>query len=174
MWPSLRQSAPEVRLEIAGRNPPEWISTWAQSDPQVTLTASPEDIRPYIDRAAVFVCPITEGGGTRLKLLDAMAMGKAIVTTSIGCEGLRVIPDRDLLVADSPAEFNAAIFRLFEKLDVRQKMKQAARELVVREYSWNRVGDQLENAYRCSTGGPCNSSSGKMTDAVAPLSSVIT
>ncbi len=106
MWPGLRHSAPGVRLEIAGRNPRSWLTDWAQSDPQVGLTASPEDIRPCIDRAAVFVCPIMEGGGTRLKLLDAMAMGKAIVTTSIGCEGLRVMPGSDLLIADGPADFN--------------------------------------------------------------------
>ncbi|MGE0406864.1 MAG: glycosyltransferase family 4 protein [Candidatus Korobacteraceae bacterium] len=152
IWPELRRTVSDIRLEMAGRNPAEWMTKWAEEDSRVTLTPNPEDIRPSMDRGAVFLCPIVDGGGTRLKLLDAMAMGKAIVTTSIGCEGLRAVPGRELMVADSPADFSAAVLRLLRDEPLRWKLQQAAREFVVQEYSWNRIGEQLEEAYQEAIG----------------------
>ncbi len=88
IWPSLKRASPDVQCILAGRTPVREIVDWGATDPSITLVPSPADIRPWIARGAVFICPIVDGGGTRLKLLDAMSSGKAIVSTKVGAEGL--------------------------------------------------------------------------------------
>jgi len=92
--------------------------------------------------------PLRVGGGTRLKVLDAMAMGKAMVSTSIGCEGLEVRPDEHLLVADSPEQFADKTVKLLRDPSRRGTLGRSARELVERRYSWRMIGGQLLEAYR--------------------------
>jgi glycosyltransferase involved in cell wall biosynthesis len=116
----------------------------------ITVVPNPEDIRSWLGRGSVFVCPILDGGGTRLKILDAMAMAKPIVSTTIGSEGLRVTDGENILVADSPQEFAGKVKLLLENGDLRQKLGRAARTFVEREYSWERIGGQLQQAYRCA------------------------
>jgi glycosyltransferase involved in cell wall biosynthesis len=98
----------------------------------------------------ICVCPILEGGGTRLKILDAMAMGKPVVSTTIGCEGLRVTNGENILVADTPEEFADKVKLLLETEELQRKLGRAARALVEGEYSWERIGRQLQQAYRCA------------------------
>jgi len=117
---------------------------WPQEDPSITVVPNPEDMRPWIARAGVCVCPILEGGGTRLKVLDAMAMGKPVVSTTIGCEGLRVTH------WDTAKDFTAGLIQLFEREDLRRGLGTAGRSLVEREYCWERIGQQLRQAYRCA------------------------
>jgi len=105
-------------------------------------------MRPWLARAEVCVCPITEGGGTRLKILDAMAMGKPVVSTTIGCEGLRVRPGENIVVADTPGEFAAGLVQLFESEDLRRRIGASGRALVEREYCWERIAEHLQEACR--------------------------
>ncbi|MGE5112084.1 MAG: glycosyltransferase family 4 protein [Acidobacteriaceae bacterium] len=152
VWPILKRDYPGIRLYVAGMSPPRWIFDWAAKDGSAEVIASPEDIRPWIHRAAVFVCPIQDGGGTKLKILDALAMGKAVVSTTFAREGLRLVTGEHLLVADSPANFAEATGRLLSDTSLRRKISRAGRQFIETEYSWPSIGRQLTYAYRQAIG----------------------
>jgi glycosyltransferase involved in cell wall biosynthesis len=150
IWPLLKSKFPIIRLYLAGQNPGQWLVQRTLEDPNIQLVISPPDMRPWLARAAVFICPIIDGGGTRLKLLDAMAMGKPIVSTSIGCEGLRVKHGENILIADTAREFAGEICRLMENEELRRRIGAAGRALVEALYSWPTIGARLQEAYRCA------------------------
>ncbi|MCL6566457.1 MAG: glycosyltransferase family 4 protein [Acidobacteriia bacterium] len=155
IWPRIEQQWPGARLYLAGKTPPQFLLAWAQRKPNITVVANPPDIRPWMARAAVFICPIRDGGGTRLKILDAMAQGKAVVSTSLGCEGLDVTDGKNILIADDPESMAAAVVRLWSDDALRRQIVCAGRELVERRYSWHRIGEDLHCAYRCAETGLC-------------------
>jgi len=146
-WPILKQRRPGIRFIVAGQYPPEFLVKWAEADPQIEFVPNPPDIRPYIACGAVYVCPIRDGGGSRLKLLDAMAMGKAIVSMSVGAEGLRYKAGEHMMIADRPQDFAEAVIRLLEDRDMRVRLGVAARQQAVDEYSWPVIGKHLAEAY---------------------------
>jgi len=150
IWPLIKRQRPEVRLYVAGQKPPQWVISWARRDPNITLVANPEDIRPWVARAAVFVCPIVDGGGTRLKILDALAMAKAVVSTTVGCEGLRVSHGENILLAEDPEGFTEAVVRVLGNCALRTNIGTSGRALVEQNYSWDVVGAGLDQAYRCA------------------------
>ncbi len=158
IWPLIKSRAPQTRFYLAGMKPPEWLRRWCDSDPQIVLTPDPEDIRPCIARGAVFICPITDGGGTRLKILDALAMGKAVVSTRVGCEGLRTVDGKHVLLADTAEEFAGAVMALLTDDRLRSALSTAGRDLVAGEYSWDFIATQLERAYACHGEAECGSS----------------
>ena len=151
VWPLITRKLPEARLYLAGQTPPRWVTDLGKADPRIIVVSSPMDIRPWIARAAVFVCPILDGGGTKLKILDALAMGKAVVSTSIGCEGIRVRPGENILVADSAPDMADAILEVLSDNNLRAKLGSAGRSLVERAYTWDVIGAHLEQAYRSAT-----------------------
>jgi glycosyltransferase involved in cell wall biosynthesis len=148
VWPLIRNQVPEVRFFVVGQDPPKELLELAARDPQIVVTGYVNDVRPLVWDATVYVVPLRVGGGTRLKVLDAMAMGKAMVSTSIGCEGLEVRPDEHLLVADSPEQFADKTVKLLCDPNRRSTLGRNARELVERRYSWRMIGGQLLEAYR--------------------------
>jgi glycosyltransferase involved in cell wall biosynthesis len=150
VWPNVKEQFPDARLYLAGKNPPDRVLAWSNADSSIVVIPNPEDMRPWLARASISVCPILEGGGTRLKILDALAMGKPVVSTTIGCEGLRVTHGKDILVADTAEDFAAQIALLFENDGLRLLMANAGRQLVEQQYSWEVIGRQLEDAYRCA------------------------
>lgn len=166
IWPLLQQLSPGIRFIVSGQYPPESLATWLRADPKIEFVPNPEDIRPMIARGAVYVCPILDGGGSRLKLLDAMAMGKAIVSTSIGAEGLRYTNGKHLLLADRPEEFAAAVMGLLQDGERRRKLAMEARRQAMSEYSWQCIGGCLEDAY-CRAQQTFGDVGGKTKAAVA-------
>jgi sugar transferase (PEP-CTERM/EpsH1 system associated) len=155
VWPIIRQRYPNALLCLAGQNPPAWLAKLAE-DSHIRLVSNPADIRPVVARASVFICPIRDGGGTRLKILDAMAMGKPVVSTRVGCEGLEVVHGQHILIANEPAAFAQEIFRLFEDATLKQSIAEGGRALAVARYSWEQIARDLEEAYRCAAqGGAC-------------------
>ena len=147
IWPLIRNQVPDVRFFAVGQDPPKELLELAARDPQIVVTGYVNDVRPLVRDASVYVVPLRVGGGTRLKVLDAMAMGKAMVSTSIGCEGLDVLPDKHLLVADSLEQFSDKTVKLLLDPSRRNTLGCAARELVEQRYSWRMIGGQLLNAY---------------------------
>ena len=141
--PFIRQGVPEVSLTIVGRNPSQRLRDLAAGIANVHLTGWVEDIRPFLSQAAVCVVPLRIGGGTRLKIFEAMSMEKAIVSTTIGAEGLPVRPEEHLLIADEPVEFAKSTLALLRDVERRRSMGISARELVVRNYSWRMVAKQF-------------------------------
>jgi polysaccharide biosynthesis protein PslH len=142
--PRVRLHLPNVALLVVGRRPSPRLLKLATMTPGVEVTGSVEDIRPYVQRGSVYVVPLRVGSGTRLKIFEAMAMGKAVVSTSVGAEGLPVRPEQNILIADTPDEFANAVVRLIADRNLRIELGRAARELVVQKHSWGSVAQHFE------------------------------
>jgi glycosyltransferase involved in cell wall biosynthesis len=145
VWPLVRERCPRAELTIAGRSYAADARRLRRSG--VTLTGEVPDVRPYLERAAVVAVPVRIGGGTRLKVVEGLSMGKAMVSTSLGCEGVAVRNGEHLLIRDRAAEFAGAIAELFEDDPLRRDLGRAGRRLVEREYSWDLAGERLEALY---------------------------
>ena len=107
-----------------------------------------DDIRPFLDKAAIYLCPIMDGGGTKLKILDALSMNKALVAHKIACEGINVEDGKNVLLAQSVDEYICAINRLINDAALRRTMGQEARKLIEKEYSYEVIGQNLSALYK--------------------------
>lgn len=145
IYPYIKAQRPDVRLLIVGRDPAPEVQALA-SDPNVTVTGRVPDVRPYFERASVFVVPLRAGGGTRLKILEAFAARVPVVSTSLGCEGLDVSDGRHLLIADTPQAFAQQTLRLLADADMRVQLTEAGYELARTVYDYPVVVKSLESA----------------------------
>jgi glycosyltransferase involved in cell wall biosynthesis len=143
--PLIRVDEPDVRLSIVGRAPTPAVRLLA-SEPGIHVTGRVDDVRPYMNEAAVYVVPLRIGGGTRLKIFEAMSMGKAVVSTTVGAEGLPVTNGEHLLLADEPRTLARAVVDLLRDTGRRTQLATAARALVVERYDWSAVAGSLESA----------------------------
>ena len=141
-WPLILEQVPGVTWQIVGRKPPPEVQRLAEL-PGVTVTGFVPDVQPYLARSAVAIAPLQIGSGTRLKILEAFAMQKAVVSTSMGCEGLSVESGKHLLVADQPEAFAQAVVELLGDPSMRIALGSAGRALIEAEYSWEQCGAQL-------------------------------
>jgi polysaccharide biosynthesis protein PslH len=137
--PSIRAQVPGVSLSVIGRKPSRRLQELAARESRIQLTGWVEDVRPHLARGAVCVVPLRIGGGTRLKIFEAMAMGKAVVSTSIGAEGLPVRDDENILIRDEPSAFANAAVSLLKDPARRARLGRKARALVEENYSWRQV-----------------------------------
>jgi sugar transferase (PEP-CTERM/EpsH1 system associated) len=143
--PRIRADEPETTLTIVGRAPTPAVRRLA-ADTGVIVTGRVDDVRPAMRDSAVYVVPLRIGGGTRLKIFEAMAMGKAVVSTTVGAEGLPVENGEHLLIADEPHLFARSVVRLFRDVERRRALEAAARALVVERYDWAAVSQSLDAA----------------------------
>jgi len=143
--PRIRSAEPDSTLTIVGRSPTPAVKKLAAIH-GVDVTGRVDDVRPHIARAAVYVVPLRIGGGTRLKIFEAMAMGKAVVSTAVGAEGLPVTAGRDIVIVDEPARFAQAVVHLIRDTSSRREIENAARRLVVDRYDWSAVASDFEGA----------------------------
>ncbi|MFN2400639.1 MAG: glycosyltransferase [Gemmatimonadaceae bacterium] len=143
VFPRVKLAVPDVSLAIVGRNPSPRVLSLAQRDPAVTVTGRVADVRPYISQAAVFVVPLRVGGGTRLKIFEAMAMGKAVVSTTIGAEGLPVTGGENILLADEPGTQADAIVELLRDPARAARLGRRAATDVRTSFGWDRVADNF-------------------------------
>ena len=140
--PRIRRLRPSATLLVVGQGAPEAVRRL--DGPEVRIVGAVPDVRPYVGRAAVAAVPLRMGGGTRLKVLEGLAMGKALVSTALGCEGIDVEDGRHLLIADQPEAFARAVVRLMEDAQLRRRLGAAGRELVERRYGWEAAGAELD------------------------------
>jgi sugar transferase (PEP-CTERM/EpsH1 system associated) len=143
--PRIRQSEPEATLSIVGRAPTPAVKKLADI-PGVEVTGRVDDVRPHIARGAIYIVPLRIGGGTRLKIFEAMSMARAVVSTTVGAEGLPVTNGRDIDIADEPSRFAHAVVHLMRDAEARRGMEEAARRLVVERYDWSAVASDFERA----------------------------
>jgi sugar transferase (PEP-CTERM/EpsH1 system associated) len=143
IWPRVRERVPGASLDIVGADPPPEATELARDDPRVRVPGFVDDVRPYLDGAEVYVCPITDGGGTKLKVLDALAMGKAIVAHPIACEGIEVRDGESVVMAATPDKFVAHIAGLLEDPAGRRAIGAAGRRLVEERYSYATIGRRM-------------------------------
>ena len=146
VWPRILAEVPEARGYIVGKNPDRRLAALAD-DPSVIVTGHVPNIQPYFGGADVYVVPLRIGGGTRLKVLEAMAAGLPIVTTSLGAEGIDLTPNVHAWVADRPADFAAAVVTLLGDAVRAQALGTAARQFVAEHYAWPRIIPRLEAVY---------------------------
>jgi glycosyltransferase involved in cell wall biosynthesis len=148
VWPLVRGQLPDAQLDIAGRDPPPSV-VGLDAREGITVVGPVPEMAPYFARAHAVVVPILTGAGIRVKIVEAMAAGRAVVTTSLGWEGLpHVHPDRHFLVADDPRGFAAAAVRLLQEPNTRHRIAAEARSLAERHYDWRGLGDQHEAVLR--------------------------
>jgi len=143
--PRIRQVEPDATLSIIGRAPTPAVTRLAL-DAGIEVTGRVDDVRPHIAAGAVYVVPLRIGGGTRLKIFEAMSMGKAVVSTTVGAEGLPVTPGRNILLADEPARFAQAVVHMIRDVDARRSLEIEARRIVVERYDWSAVAEDFEDA----------------------------
>lgn len=141
-WPSIHQQLPFATWQIVGKNAPLQIQKLAQL-PGVSVTGTVPQVLPYLAAAQVAIVPILIGSGTRLKILEAFAMHKAVVSTSVGCEGLAVESGKSLMIADQPELFACEVVALLKDSEKRNALGNAGRSLVEATYSWEHCCDPL-------------------------------
>ncbi len=141
-WPHIKANIPDATWQIVGKHPQPEVVKLAFL-PGVEVTGTVPDTRPYLASASVAIAPLYIGSGTRLKILEAFAMQKAVVSTHLGCEGLTVDTNRHLLIEDEPAAFAEAVIHLLRQQQHRRELGEAGRALVELIYSWDRCGQPL-------------------------------
>jgi glycosyltransferase involved in cell wall biosynthesis len=142
--PLIRQVRPDTTLAIVGRTPPPKIAQLAAADPRIQVTGTVPDIRPYLWSSAVAIVPLRIGGGTRLKIYEAMAAQIPVVSTTIGAEGLSVNPPQDIRLADTPDHFASHCLELLTTPEIRAGLSRAAWEMVNSHFSWEQVARAFE------------------------------
>jgi glycosyltransferase involved in cell wall biosynthesis len=147
MWSAIRSSVPEARLHLVGKNSSEDRRRY-EAIAAVQCHGYVPDVRPHLAAASCSIVPIRVGGGTRLKILDAWAMGTPVVSTSVGCEGLDARDGINILIRDDPSEFVRAVIEVLRDASLRAKLRQKGRETAELRYSWQVIGDTIIAAYR--------------------------
>jgi polysaccharide biosynthesis protein PslH len=146
IWPLIRIERPDTQFFIVGRSPGPHVEALS-AVPGITVTGAVDDPRPYVARATVYVVPMRMGGGVRLKVLQAMAMERAVVATPVGAEGVTAGNGTDLLIAASPQAFAQATLALLSDPTRRAAMGRAAREKVKATYDWSVILPTLDRVY---------------------------
>jgi len=146
VYPLIRQAVPYVSFVVVGRDPSPRFRAIAAKAPAVEVTGAVPDVRPYLSQAEVVVVPLRVGGGTRIKIPEAMAMAKAVVSTPIGAEGLPFQDGKQIRLAEQPLDFADAIIQLLRKASLRKAIESAARKEVVANHGWETVVDKVEEA----------------------------
>lgn len=144
IYPLIKRDRPQANFWIVGGEPSGKLKLLTKNDKSVIITGFVEDVRPYIGEACVYVVPLRIGSGTRLKILEALSMQKAVVSTSVGCEGLDVENNKHLLIRDNPEEFAEAVVQLLGDGDRRINLGENGRRLVEERYDWNVVFGRLD------------------------------
>jgi len=147
VWPGLRGRHSELIFTIVGRDPAPEVRALA-THPGIEVTGTVDDVRPSYRDALAAVVPLKTGGGSRLKILEAMAAGVPVVSTTLGAEGLDVHDGKDILMADTNEQMAEKIVSLIESEELRQRLRAAGRALVSERYDWSRLGASLFEVYQ--------------------------
>jgi glycosyltransferase involved in cell wall biosynthesis len=143
IWPKVRQSCPKARLRIIGKAAATGVPELAH-EPGVDIREPAGEIAAELESVTIMAVPLRIGAGTRIKILEALAAGKAVVSTSVGCEGLDLVNDKHLLVCDEPDEFAARIVGLLRDRSLRQRLAANGRQIVEERYTWPLAVDRLD------------------------------
>lgn len=146
VWPGISRKHPGLRFFIVGRNPPEAVRALACDS--ILVTGSVADVKPFYRDAVATVVPLRVGGGTRLKILEAMAAGVPVVSTSLGAEGIEAEPGKHLIIADTGEQLSSALTHLLSDAGLQNEIACAGRALVASKYDWNLLGDELFALHR--------------------------
>ena len=143
--PHIRQRRDDIQTWIVGRNPLPEVKA-LQTD-HIHVTGFVDDVVPYYERSTVSVVPLRAGSGIRLKILESMALGRPVVSTTLGCEGIDAVDREHILIADTPEQFSEKTLELLENRALYQRIVSNARRLVVNHYDWDAIADRLMDVY---------------------------
>ncbi|HWF87885.1 MAG TPA: glycosyltransferase [Pyrinomonadaceae bacterium] len=143
IMPLIKSKVPDVKLTVVGRNPAPALVDLSKEDPSLIVTGRVDDVRPYMENAAAYIVPLRIGGGTRLKIFEAMAMEKPLISTTIGAEGLPLTNGVELLLADEPATFAAAVVRVLTDEAYAKELGQRAAVVVRENFGWQSVTERF-------------------------------
>jgi glycosyltransferase involved in cell wall biosynthesis len=143
IWPAIKSILPDIKFYIVGQSPPPEVETLSQEG-NITITGRVADVRPYLRKSGVFICPVRLGGGFRGKILEAMAMGRPVVSTSLGAQGIPASHGENILIADKPDEFARLVVDLMENQPLMEKVSTNARRLMEERYAWEKGVKVLE------------------------------
>lgn len=147
VYPLVKREVPEVNFAVVGARPPATVRQLSEHDSSIAVTGYVEDPRPYLEQTAALIVPVRAGGGMRVKILEALARGLPIVSTTIGYEGIDLTPGEHLLVGDTPADFAAALVRILRDPGLGQRLAATGRRLAEERYDWRVVNPRVEAAY---------------------------
>ena len=147
VWPRLSQEIPDVTMTVVGRSPAPWMAELQNVYPNLKVTGFVDDVRPYFDAAFLYVCPIRDGGGTKLKVLDALAMKKTLISHSIACEGIDVVENESVVFAETADEYINQIKSLFDNRERALMIAENGYKVVSEKYDFVKVGERLSSAY---------------------------
>jgi sugar transferase (PEP-CTERM/EpsH1 system associated) len=145
VWPEISRKYPSLKFNIVGRSPGRSIQSLASD--KIRVTGTVDDVRPFYADALAVVVPLRVGGGTRLKILEAMAMGVPVISTTLGAEGVAAKHGQEILLADSVQEMLRALERITTDMQFRNDLAARARELVEQNYDWSSIGHRLQTVY---------------------------
>lgn len=147
LWHVIKREVPEISIEVIGANPPADVVKFSQSNPGFEVRGFVDDIRPHMQSAAIYVCPINDGGGTKLKLLDAFSSGKAVIADPIACEGLNITDGKNVLLASTITEYVDKIKYLLANREMIKYIGENARSHVENHFSFDSIGESLSQHF---------------------------
>jgi glycosyltransferase involved in cell wall biosynthesis len=147
IFPKVREAEPSARLSLVGRNPPDWLESLIQGRPGVSLHANVPDVRPYLARCGILAVPLRIGGGSRLKILEALACETPVVSTRIGAEGLHLQSGQDLQVTEGIEDMAGSLIRFIRNPQAAQAQARSGRRCVLERYDWDILTEKLEQAW---------------------------
>ena len=144
--PLIERQIPNVKLLVVGKHPTSEILKLGKRM-NVYVTGYVRDIIPYYNKVSVSIIPLRAGGGTRLKILESMALGRPVVTTRVGAEGLYVVDQKNIIIADAPSKFAEGVIRLLQDKNFSKEISRNARQAVVSNYDWPTISQKLVALY---------------------------
>ena len=156
IFPAVRATEPGTRLRLVGRKPPQALVQRAREVPGVELHADVPDVRPFLATSSVMVVPLRIGGGSRLKILEAMAAGLPVISTSVGAEGLNLVAGEHFIAADDPEHIAVELVMCILHPQAAHAMARRSRSFVLERYDWDTLADQLEHVWLASCDGPAD------------------
>lgn len=148
IYGKIKKQIPTLKFTVVGRNPSPRLTRELQKYPEITVTGWVDDVRPFVARHTLSIIPMRVGGGTRIKVYEAMAMGKVVVSTHVGTEGLPVTSGENVVLEDSAEEFANAVVRLLRDTETRERIEKAARVFVETHASWTTVAEHFSGICR--------------------------
>jgi len=148
VWPELKRQIPDISMHVVGENPPQYLIDLAKRDSNYHVYGFVDDVKSLFYKSGIYVCPISDGGGTKLKILDALAMGKPIVANKIACEGIDVTDRTNVLFAETPDEYINNIIELINDSLLRKKLSENSRKLILEKYSYEVIGKELLELFK--------------------------
>ena len=147
VWPELVKQIPGISMTVIGKNPPAWMLEMQKEFSNLHIAGFVDDVRPYLAEAQIYICPIKDGGGTKLKVLDALAMGKALIADEIACEGIEVVNNKSVIFASTPAEYIEKIKYLIDNPTIGEELARNGTQLIQNQYSFQSIGKKMADIY---------------------------